>query len=172
MQLACWYVHEHWTIVYIFFLQVNFTCTLKEFGQRCRNARLLNVTKDAYSKTRFAINGHAGTSPSCPPCTWVAHLEMSHKLTNEQCETLSSNITALTSTNICWHGMWRIYYHNYLWLQDLFYHFVCNALDKCIYMSSYEISLLTRDHDIVTVLLQLTSIRTFSGGMATNVNHQ
>ena len=130
-------------LVYIFFLQVNFTCTqdhLKEFGRRCRNVTLLNLTKDAYSKTQTALNGDAGSSAGCPTYTWVTHLNSSrlHPLKNEQCQTLSSSITALKNTNICWHGMWRIYYYNYLWLQDLFCHFVCNDLDTCIYMSSYE----------------------------------
>ena len=92
--------------MYIFFLQVNFTCKvddLKEFGQRCRNVRLLNLTKDADFKTQIALNGDAGSSAGNHTCTWVAHLESSrsHQLTDEQCKTLSSNIIALTSTNIC-----------------------------------------------------------------------
>jgi len=56
---------------------------------------LLNLTEDADCKTQTAFNDRAGHSEGSHPCTWVAHLEMSHKLTNEQCKTLSSNIIAL-----------------------------------------------------------------------------
>ena len=143
-----------------FFLQVNFTCTLdnlKEFGQRCCNVRLLNLTEDADCKTQTAFNDRAGHSEGSHPCTWVAHLEMSHKLTNEQCKTLSSNIIALTSTNICWHGMWGIYYHN---------NYDCKTSSITLYVMllihastwiHMKVSLLIGDHDIVTVHLQFTS---------------
>ena len=114
--------------MYIFFLQVNFNCTLhdlKEFGQRCHNVRMFNVTEDARSKTQTAINGRRGHSRVSDTCTWVEHLKRSHGLTYEQCTTLSRNIRRLNSFNCSSYGMWRIYYYNYLWLQDLFYHFVC-----------------------------------------------
>jgi len=87
-------------------LQVDFTCTLynlKEFRRRCREVRLLKIVDEAYNKTRNAFIGPGGSIPSSHTCTWVAHLERSHRqLTNEQRKTLSHIITAL---KCCLHGM-------------------------------------------------------------------
>ena len=89
-------------------MQQNFTCTLddlKVFGQRCREDRLLNIVEEAHNKTEEVLNGPSGNSQAVFACTWVAHLEMSHTLTNKQCTTLSSIVTELERTYNCSHGM-------------------------------------------------------------------